>query len=154
MGRTRMSRAYWTVLCAGVISAACTEAWAELSPDSYARLQKEAPEDLTIEVLAVTTTRTDYPDLADVAVDVEAKVKAVQRSKSDVKTGSVIRIRYHHTIYKKAPPIGPGEIPIIEVGKTYPAFLERAEKATFFEPAARGCSFTRLKQKVNVEKDT
>jgi|SRR5581483_2204756 len=111
---------------------------AELPPDVYDKLQREAPELLTIEVLAVKTEAKAFKDTVYVNVTAEARVRKVQRSKSQLQEGAVISIAYVHR-QRKVPVDGPSEIPILAKGKVYPAYLEK--KRDGYEPAARGHSF-------------
>jgi hypothetical protein len=127
------------VLVAGLILALASSVRAELPAAAYAQMQREAPEAVTIHVLSVACVETMHPVAVDVAVTVLARVTAVERTASCLKPGALIRITYTHR-RQAVPPPGPGEVPILEVWKTYPAFLERRGEA--FRPAARSHSFS------------
>jgi hypothetical protein len=124
---------------------------AGLSPETYARMQQRAPEHLQIEVLRVCTVRTHYKDATVVSVTVDARIRSVKQSASGLQAGQRISIRYDHCIRRHAL-IGPGEVPILEAGKTYPAFLEKSEGGAYFCPAAGGRSFSALSIKIENEK--
>jgi hypothetical protein len=101
---------------------------------------RQAPEYLRLEVLRVHLIRTVYPDFSHVAVTVDARVRAVERSATHLRPGQKIRIQYERNEYNSAMP-GPRRVPILEVGKVYPAFLEKQADGPFFRPAAAGHSF-------------
>jgi hypothetical protein len=115
-------------------------AQAELAPAVYEQMQQQAPEYLRVEVLRVRTSRTVYRDFVDVAVTVDARVGAVERSATGLRPGQRIRIQYERREHKY-PLAGPSAVPLLEAGKFYPAFLEREGNARFFRPAAGGYSF-------------
>ena len=69
MNRSSANRILQAGVALAVVAAWCLAARAELSPDVYRKLQKEAPEDLEIDVQRVTTTET--PTAAGTEVEVE-----------------------------------------------------------------------------------
>ena len=108
---------------------------AELSNHAYEQMQETAPECIDIEVLKVKTEK-----LTDgIQVEIEAKVTGVKRSESNLKAGDTIVIKYFHDTRGL---IGPAPIPILDEGKSYPAFLVKEDGNDFYEPAAMGRSFS------------
>jgi hypothetical protein len=73
-------------------------------------------------------------------VTVQAQVQAVERSKSGIRPGTVIRIHYVHEEYN-LPLVGPREAPILEPGQKCPAYLKKDEQSASYSPAAGGYSF-------------
>jgi hypothetical protein len=132
----------WFILApraAVVLTALGVTAQAEPPPSVYQKTQKNAPEYLRIKVTGLKTNEKQKGNVKSVHIVVEAKVVRVERSKSGLKQGGVIRIIYVRTIRKK-PFVGPSQVPILEKGKEYPAFLVRQEGKTY-APAARGKPF-------------
>ena len=119
---------------------------AEMAPEVYAGMQRQAPECVRVEVLSVHTVRTVYPDYTDVAVTVVARVRAVERSASGLRPGQRIRIRYDRREHRQ-PIAGPSAVPILEPGKVYPAFLEKQVDGPSYLPAAGGYSFEVIRSK-------
>jgi hypothetical protein len=119
------------------ILAVGSTAHAELPPGSYDTLRIEAQEALIIETASVTSR-----PLKDgrIEVMVTARVMAVERSKSGLKKGGTISIRYD-TYNQGAAPPGPRQLPVLKKGEFYPAFLN-ASGDRGFSPAAYGESFT------------
>ncbi len=123
---------------------------AEISPREYRRMQREAPEFVKIEVLKVRTTpvaeRRHERAIEGRAFEVfvEAKVVHIHRSHERIHTGEVIHIAYvTHQRERNVP--GPGEPPVLERGKIYPAFLHKVEgERRAFAPAAGAFSFDPL----------
>ena len=112
---------------------------AELPPGSYDELRIKAQEALIIEVESVTTKEIKE-GFAEVIL--EARIVAVERSKSRLKKGSKIMIRYESLDTVKVPVHpGPRPIPILKKGEFYPAFLDEKKGTREFEPAAAGESF-------------
>ena len=120
----------------------CLTSFAELPPSYYKQRQQEASESLTIKVLAVKLIETPEPQRKKIAVTVEAQAQKVTRSKSGLKAGSTIHISYFHHKYE-VPTAGASEVPILEQGRVYPAYLTKSENG--FAPAAGGQSFSELK---------
>jgi hypothetical protein len=57
---------------------------------------------------------------------------------------------FHDTlfVYNKNLPkscVGPSEVPILDEGQVYPAYLMKEEKGTKYAPVAGGYSFTEMK---------
>ena len=112
---------------------------AEIPGDAYNKLRIEAAEALMIEVSSVKENKGDK-GASDVTV--EAKVLAAERTKSGLKKGDVVVIRYVNIDLKAAPDFaGPSQTPVLKQGEVYPAFLNRQKDQTTFEPAAYGESF-------------
>jgi hypothetical protein len=104
----------------------------------YRSFQNSAPEFLQIEVLEVTTKpEKGLFGGSKTRVNATARVVDVIRSDSGLPNGEVINLQYDH-----APKAGNSSEtpPIVEMGKSYPAFLER--KGKVFVPVARHLSFT------------
>ncbi len=116
---------------------------AELPQEAYRTMQRDAPEAVTIEVVSVRTVERRAAHGRTVAVTAEARVRAVERTKSQLKAGAVIRISYDHEINE--PPLpGPSPVPVIKAGKVYPAFLKKRPDGPGYTPAAGGYSFERV----------
>lgn len=133
-------------LILGAASASCAviglwqESRAELPRPEYRRLQREAPEEVRIEVLRVHET----PAGRVFDVDVEAKVLRVNRTSVRVHDGEVIHIIYRMHQRERAVP-GPGEPQPPERGREYPAYLAKVEgERRAFRPAAGVYTFERL----------
>ena len=112
---------------------------AELPPHVYREMQEKAPESLVIKVRSVRTTETDEPSLTRVSVTVEALVQRVNRSRSRLKRGRLIRITYEQERHKE-PMVGPSEVPLVMKGQVYPAYLKKSGARTY-APAAGGYTF-------------
>jgi hypothetical protein len=112
---------------------------AELPPSAYEEMQQEAPEMLTIKVQLVQTRREKQSWGTRTFVSAVARVASVQRTKSKLKAGQLIRINYTRQQYN-TPMAGPSEVPMLKVGQQSPAYL-RKDKAKFYSPAAGGYSF-------------
>jgi hypothetical protein len=109
---------------------------AELPPFVYEERQQQAPESLIIKVGSVRVRETDEPRRKRMDVSVEAQVKQVNRTKTGLKVGDVIRINYVQSQCK---------VPILKEGRVYPAYLAEEEKGKTYTPAAGGYSFTEVK---------
>ncbi|MFZ5628484.1 MAG: hypothetical protein ACOY5B_05105 [Spirochaetota bacterium] len=115
---------------------------AEIHPMYYAGQQRSAPEFLAIVVEAVepkTLPRDEY-----VATRVRAKVNRVARSRSRIKRGAAIEIRY--TIFQpRAGYAGPMPMPHLKAGDRhvfYGRVMERTKEGLWvLEPVAGGRSF-------------
>ena len=115
---------------------------AELPPSVYKDLQDKSPEALTIKVESVRISTTDEPRFKRLDITAEARVETVIRSASGLKPGDAIRISYVRLDHKQ-PLAGPSEPDILQKGRSYPAFLAKAEKDDVYTMAARGYSFRR-----------
>lgn len=117
---------------------------AELPPGSYEKLRAEAQEAITGKVLSVETKELEAGRTEVVAV---LLVTAVERSKSGLKNGDEVTVKYVHIDTAKLPGFaGPRPVPILEKGKTYPAFLNKLKEEEIYEPAAYGESFNKRDQ--------
>jgi len=125
----------WLVLALTVLHA-------ELSPDHYRQLQAEAPEALVILVGKVDTQSGLAPDGLTIDVTVTAIVKQVIRSRSGLKPGASITIRYQ-VLLPDSPRPGASQPPVVGKGETMPAFLQPSEGATL-KLAAQGKSFEKV----------
>jgi len=118
---------------------------ADLSPREYRRMQREAPEELRIEVLGVHERPLRERE-REFEIIVDAKVLRVYRTAVRIHEGDVIKITYvHHRRERPLP--GPGEPPILERGKPYPAYLTKVERERIFKPSAGSFSFERLEER-------
>jgi len=119
---------------------------AELPPREYRRMQREAPEELKIEVLRVGESPVrERPREREIVV--EAKVVRIARTATRIHDGEVIKIVYRH--YRGERELaGPGEPPVLQRGQTAPAFLAKVEgERRVFSPAAGRFSFERLDER-------
>ena len=116
---------------------------AELPPSAYKEMQSRAPEVLRIRVLSVQSTEKAMPHGKDVSVRLRARVLGVTRSATKRKVGDVITINYVRRIHNQ-PMAGPSEVPLLQKGNSYPAFLSGSAKAGY-SPAAGGYSFEVVK---------
>jgi hypothetical protein len=118
---------------------------ANLSPREYRRMQREAPEELRIEVLGVHERPLRERE-REFEIVVDAKVLRINRTAARIRDGEVIKITYiRHRRERPLP--GPGEPPLLEQGKSYPAFLMKADGPRRFKPAAGSFSFERLEER-------
>ena len=120
-----------------------TVAKAELPPNAYLRLQTEAKEVFQIKADEVSSKPASLFDWSTRIETVQATVQKVVRSKSGVKQGEKIVIRYERIIPKSGW-AGPSPAPSLESGKVYPAYLEKAADGTF-GLGAKGKSFVEIK---------
>jgi hypothetical protein len=145
-------------LILGAASASCAviglwqESRAELPRPEYRRLQREAPEEMRIEVMRVheapvgESERERERGGRAFDVDVEAKVLRVNRTTVRVHDGEVIHIIYRMHRRERAVP-GPGEPQPPERGREYPAYLAKVEgERRAFRPAAGVYSFERVER--------
>lgn len=126
-----------------------TAVLAELPPDVYKDLQRQASEVLYIQVSSVDVHRRfakpsgcsffDFEVIRDVKV--EARVLRVVRSETGVHTGDIIEIE-HSSISRCSGWSGPRSIQMLRNGDRVYAFLARRGHSASFEPAARGATFS------------
>lgn len=109
----------------------------ELPPTVYADLQKRSPEAVVMRV-----DRVKHQSLFRKQEIVYATVMKVTRTRTELKVGDKIEIRYRHVPLRGAS--GPSPIPKLKAGGTYPAWLKKGEGGIYV-PAARGKSFSRLR---------
>ena len=126
-------------LPAALVITLSSASYAALPPAAYQAWQKEAPEYVAIKVRSVKTSETDERDSVKVAVTAEVQVKQVRRSRSGLKVGDVIVIRYERQTFKKPMP-GPASVPLLVKGQDCPAYLKKLSKG--YEPAAGAYSFS------------
>jgi hypothetical protein len=126
-----------------------TAVLAELPPDVYKDLQEKAPEILYIQVSGVDVHRSfakppgcsffDFEVIRDVKV--HALVVRVVRSQTGVHQGDTVDIEYS-SINRCSDWNGPRSIEMLQKGHRVYAFLARHGRTSFFEPAARGATFS------------
>lgn len=116
---------------------------AELPPSVYYERQQASPEALVIKVQSVKTTETKRPGHTVVANTVEAVVENVARTKTNLKSGTKIKIVYTQR-RSEQPVAGPSEVPSVKEGEVRPAFLAWSKEADAYSPAAGGYSFDRV----------
>jgi uncharacterized protein YcfL len=120
---------------------------AEIPPSGYRNLQERAQEALNIQVMSVEVKPAASGKLN---VTVLADVTEVQRSQAKLKRGNKIKIQYQIYDYSRIKPtdIPPGAppAPLLDPGKVYSAFLNRAESGESFTPAAYRLSFTPIRR--------
>jgi len=150
--RTRHRAVFGSLITCIALAVAANDARAELPPSAYAKMQKAAPESLTIEVREVKADRTRGQGVTKVIVFARARVTAVERSKTHLKKGDVLFISYVHEKLDEPIP-GPSQVPILKIGQQCPAFLERLDqKPKEYRPAAGGYSFEKVKEPKSEEK--
>lgn len=110
----------------------------ELPPSVYVDLQKRSPE-----VVEIRVDRVKHQYLFRKHEIVTATVTKVTRTRSGLKVGDKIEIRYRHVPLRGAS--GPSPIPKLKKGNTYPAWLKKGEGGIYV-PSARGKSFSRIRQ--------
>ena len=129
-----------------------TALFAEIHPMYYAGQQRSAPEFLAIAVEAVEP-QTLPPD-EYIATRVRARVERIMRSKSRIKKGATIEIRY--TIFQpREGYAGPQPMPHLKAGGRhvfYGRVMERTKDGLWIlEPVAGGRSFdTVSKEEANL----
>ena len=113
---------------------------AVLHPSVHYKEQEKATEALTIKITSRKSTPHPLPKYRKSHMErLEATVISVTRSKSKLKKGDTIVITYLHKIPDEFTSCL-SNIPIVEVGTTYPAWFTKSEKGTF-SPAAQRYSF-------------
>ena len=128
----------WKPLVAIAILGGLATARADVSPEVYFKWRAEAQEAVIIEVESVSA-KAMMGGVRE--VEVTARVVAAQRSKSGLKKGGKVVIRYENQDEVKEPPLGSSWAPMLKKGEFYPAFLNKAGAKAHFEPAAGGMSF-------------
>lgn len=108
----------------------------ELPNEAYLRMQKEASEEIELKVDGVK-----HQHLFRKQEEVTATVTKVVRSVTKLKVGDKIIVKYRHIPLRGA--VGPSPIPKLRKGGAYPAWLKKNPEG-FYEPAARGRSFSRV----------
>ena len=145
--RCRLLLALALTLSAGALLP--PSAQAVLPPQPFTRLQQFAPELLQIEVTAVRQDKqSESKDLKVIAVTVQARVLAVQRTATRLKAGAHIAISYEDVRLKHAGVTGEGVIsPLLTKGERCPAYLQRrADQPAFYELAAGAYTFKKYKE--------
>lgn len=111
---------------------------AELPPSAYEELKASATDVVEIEVSRVALNRRDGQNLRDISVYADARVTGVTRSKSGLKVGQKISLRYLTFEFLRSAWTGPGPALTVEQGKRYRAWLKKG--GPHFYIAAKGRS--------------
>jgi hypothetical protein len=114
---------------------------AELPPSAYEKMQSEASEVLRVHVLRVDVQPTD--DAAIREVTMLAETIKVGRSKTKLKSGDMITIKYRITTHEPGW-VGPGEVPVLKDDQETVAYLAPVTGAQEYAPAAGAMSFERF----------
>jgi len=132
---------------------AATSLRAELPPDVYDDMQKKAPVKADIFVTEVTSAlppaavKDKTPEeLAKMpyAITVQAKLVKAERGGDGIPSDAPLNITYERQ-HRPEGFVGPAQIPILEVGKSYTAYLTKdAATPGLFLPAAKGQSFAEV----------
>ncbi len=113
--------------------------FAEIAPEEYEKMKRNAPEQLELQIRSVTRSGGIFSRYTNVKV--KATVIAVHRSQTRLSVGDSITITY--SIYK--PPrtgwVGPRAIPLLKKGEQTPAFLVYDQESKTYIPSAKGASF-------------
>jgi hypothetical protein len=114
---------------------------AELPPSAYEKMQSEAPEVLRVHILRVDEQPTN--DAAVQEVTMLAEALKVGRSKTKLKPGDMITIKYRVTTHQPGW-AGPGEVPVLKDDQETVAYLVANTDAQDYAPAAGAMSFERF----------
>ncbi len=114
---------------------------AELPPSVYEKMQSEAPEVLRVHVLRVDVQPTS--DAAVHEVTMLAEAVKVGRSKTKLKPGDMLTIKYRVTTHESGW-VGPGEVPILKDDLETVAYLAPVAGVQEYAPAAGAMSFDRF----------
>lgn len=118
---------------------------AELPPQVYDQLKDESAESVAIETLSVSEeVSSDTEGVKILTISVKAKILSVERSKSGLKPGDHIQVRYQ-VMQNAEMKVGPSEPIIVEIGKPYLAYLEKVDSTGTYRITARGRSFCPLR---------
>lgn len=116
---------------------------AALPVDALKKMQKNAPEKVTLDVRTVIqrAVHNAVRDVHYVQVEVEAIVVEVDRSEAGLKVGDAVKIEY--TMMSPKSP-APGDYPpLVRAGHHYTSYLKAAGEKSQFRPAAASASFDR-----------
>lgn len=123
------------LLCATLLT---TTARAELPPSAYESFKASASDVVEIEVSRVAINTRDGENLRDISVFAVAKIVAISRSKSRLKIGDTISLRYMTFEVLSPGWVGPGPILTVSRGGRYRAWLKKG--GAHFYAAAKGRS--------------
>ncbi len=115
---------------------------AELSPEVYKNLKRDAPEMLVVSVVEARSQRTSGFFLSGTGEwreSVTLRVERVERSRSGMVAGKELRTEYTRAVHR-AGWVGPVPLPKLAKGGRYRAWLELGADGAW-KPAARGHSF-------------
>ena len=111
---------------------------AELPPSFYEGEQNNAPEVL---IIVVKNVDTSFISFSEKSITVTAKVRYVERTKTNLKENDIVTIRYTTVFWRPLGWAGPSSIQVLEEGSTYKAYLEKDANSNYYSPATRGKSF-------------
>lgn len=149
MKRSRICRNLPVTVLAvfGMVMSFSSDANADIAPEMYENLLKNAEEVLIVELRSVVDVKHNGVDGERVRVQVKAVIRSVERSSSNLKSKDELTFESYyikdgaHT--KKI--MGPQSPPRLEAGGVYRVFLsKKSPSSTMLGPAAYGKSFERL----------
>jgi hypothetical protein len=108
-----------------------------------ARMQRAAPEALTVKIQSLKVSRTRCREATVCDVHAIAQIVGVTRSATGIQSGKKIVIHYQAREMPVAAP-GMAEVPVLKAGATIPVFLERNKDGQSYATAARSRSFSNL----------
>ncbi|MEM1058630.1 MAG: hypothetical protein AAGK14_05230 [Verrucomicrobiota bacterium] len=135
-----------------LLLAAGGPAWGELPPLAYASMKEKAPVVLNLLPIKVTSSLDpaaleDSPGdlkLLPYSVNVQALVLKIHKGADQLKGSDTISIAYQRRNLPESY-VGPPQVPVLEIGKVYRAFLATdAATPDLLLPAAKGQSFELL----------
>ena len=119
---------------------------ADLSPETYAKLRKQAPEAVEFRVRSVHREWCLFCWKGR-AIRIQAVVTRTVRSKRGLQPGNLLSIRYRR--FRSHNVDGPRPIPLLRKDGSYRGYLQRRSVNKRFgiicTPAARGASFEQIK---------
>jgi len=112
---------------------------AELPPSVYEKMQADAPEKISMQVLRVEVEIGD--SAVDQKVTVMSVIEKVDRTAGGLKPGEFLTIVY--TVTERPPGwVGPGPVPFLSEQEQVTAYLRKVPDSEFYEPAAGAMSFS------------
>lgn len=119
--------------------ASIRHAHAELPPSAYEQMRAEASDVLEIKIARVARSTRDNENQRLVSIFADAVVTGMTRSKSGVKVGDQISLRYMTYESNGSGFVGPGPALEVKEGGSYRAWLKKS--GSIFYAAAKGRSF-------------
>jgi hypothetical protein len=146
--RGRATFCRWMLIGAIGLLISGRNAWAELPPTAYAKMQQRADELLQIEVLSVQGLARRGPN-EESHLTLTAKVVCTARSASGLTAGATITVGYSTVLVRTRGWVGPGSIAVLKPG-VYTAYLVKSGDS--YAPAAGGQSFLAIPQRSEAPK--